>query len=315
MKVMRFLVVGVMFALAACNKPAATDKPVEVTAAVPTTPPLVTVNGKGISHELFDDYVKALTNGKQSSKDLSAEDREQIKDNLVRMELIAQQAEKDGLAKDPDVAARLELSRLNLLQQASAQKYLKERTPTEAELRAEFETQLASTPLVEYHARHILVSGEDVALKVIEQLKGGADFAGLAKRLSSDKTSAVKGGDLGWFSPTDMVKSFSDSVALLKDGEFTKTPVHSQFGWHVIQLLGTRDRAPPAFDAVQDQLKQIVLTKKFRAYSDEMLKAAKIDPPLASSATSPHPAAPAPAAAPAAPAPAPATTAPPPATN
>jgi peptidyl-prolyl cis-trans isomerase C len=278
MKVMRFLVVGVTLAIAACSKPAATDKPADV-AAVPTTPPLVSVNGKAISNELYEDYVKALTQGK-ASKDLAPEDREQIKENLVRMELIAQQAEKEGLTKDPEIAARIELSRINLLQQASAQKYLKDRTPTEAELRAEFEAQLATTPLVEYHARHILVSGEDVAIKIIEQLKSGADFASLAKRLSSDKQSAVKGGDLDWFPPNAMVKPFSDAVALLKNGEFTKTPVRTDFGWHVIQLLGTRDRAPPSFEAVQDQVKQIVLTKKFRAYSDELLKAAKVDPPL-----------------------------------
>jgi peptidyl-prolyl cis-trans isomerase C len=278
MKVMRFLVVGATLAIAACSKPAATDKPADV-AAVPTTPPLVSVNGKAISNELYEDYVKALTQGK-ASKDLAPEDREQIKENLVRMELIAQQAEKEGLTKDPEIAARIELSRINLLQQASAQKYLKDRTPTEAELRAEFEAQLATTPLVEYHARHILVSGEDVAIKIIEQLKSGADFASLAKRLSSDKQSAVKGGDLDWFPPNAMVKPFSDAVALLKNGEFTKTPVRTDFGWHVIQLLGTRDRAPPSFEAVQDQVKQIVLTKKFRAYSDELLKAAKVDPPL-----------------------------------
>jgi len=300
MKFTRFLLVSVTLAIAACSKPAATDKPPEV-AAAPTTPPLVTVNGKPISNELYEDYVKALTQGK-ASKDLSPEDREQIKENLVRMELIAQQAEKDGLTKDPEIASRMELSRINLLQQASAQKYLKERTPTEAELRAEFESQLASTPLVEYHARHILVSGEDVAIKIIEQLKSGADFAALAKRLSSDKQSAVKGGDLDWFPPNAMVKPFSDAVALLKNGEFTKTPVRSDFGWHVIQLLGTRDRAPPTFEAVQDQVKQIVLTKKFRAYADELVKGAKIEPPLASAAT-----APAPAAAPALATPAPAT--------
>jgi peptidyl-prolyl cis-trans isomerase C len=301
MKFTRFLVVGVTLAIAACSKPAATDKPAEV-AAVPPAPAMVTVNGKAISYELYEDYVKALTQGK-ASKELSAEDREQIKENLVRMEVIAQQAAKDGI--DPEVANRLELQRLTLLQQAAAQKYLKDRAPTEAELRSEFEAQLASTPLVEYHARHILVSGEDVAIKIIEQLKSGADFAALAKRLSSDKQSAVKGGDLDWFSPDRMVKPFADAVALLKNGEFTKTPVQSQFGWHVIQLLGTRDRAPPAFEAVQDQVKQLVLTKKFRAYSDDLVKAAKIEPPLASVATAPAPApAAAPAPAPAAPAPA-----------
>ena len=132
MKLMRFLVVGAALALAACSKPAATDK-AEVTPAVPAQPPLVTVNGKSISNQLFEDYVKAVTQGKTASE-LSSADRDEIKENLVRIELIAQQAEKDGLTKDPEVASRLELSRLNLLQQVSAQKYLKERTPTEAEL-------------------------------------------------------------------------------------------------------------------------------------------------------------------------------------
>jgi len=301
MKVIRFLVVGAVLALAACGKPAAEKS--DATPATPAKPPLLTVNGKAISTEMYEDYVKAVTQGKASSE-LPPDVQAQIKENLVRIELLAQQAEKDGITKDPEVAARLELSRLNLLQQAVAQKYLKERTPTDAELRAEFETQIASTPLVEYHARHILVSSEDVAQKVIDQLKNGGDFAGLAKRLSSDKGSAAKGGDLDWFPPNAMVKPFSDAVALLKNGEVTRTPVQTEYGWHVIQLLGTRDRAPPTFEAVQEQLKQIVLSKKFRAYSDDLLKTAKIEPPLSPAATptAPAPGAP-PASAPASPAP------------
>lgn len=290
MKVMRYMAVvntmALALVLAACGKPAATDAAPE---APPAKPPLVTVNGKPISHEMYEDYVKALTQGKSSSE-LTPQDREQIKQNLVRLEVIAQQAEKDGLAKDPEVASRLELARVNLLQQASAQKYLKDRTPTDAELRAEYQVQLESTPLVEYHARHILVSGEDVAQKIIGQLGSGMDFATLAKRFSSDKASAAKGGDLDWFAPNAMVKPFSDAVALLKNGEYTKTPVQTQFGWHVIQLLGTRDRAPPAFEAVQEQLKQLVLRKKYQAYADEIMKTAKIDPPLAGNTAAPAPA-------------------------
>ena len=277
MKVTRIFAVCALLALAACSKNADTAKPVDAT-VTPPKPPLVTVNGKAISQDLFEDYVKAVA-GKASSE-LTPEDRDQIKENLVRIELIAQQAEKDGLTKDPEIASRLELSRLNMLQQASAQKYLKDKTPTEAELRAEFESQLASTPLVEYHARHILVSSEEVAQKLIGQLNSGADFAALAKRHSSDKGSAVKGGDLDWFSPGTMVKPFSTAVSFLKNGEYTKTPVQTQFGWHIIQLLGTRDRAPPSFEAVKEQLGQIVMSKKFKAYSDDMVKAAKIDPPL-----------------------------------
>jgi len=277
MKVTRILALGALLVLTACSKNATGDKPADA-AATPAKPPLVTVNGKAISQELYEDYVKAVA-GKPSSE-LSPEDRDQIKENLVRIELIAQQAEKDGLTKDPDVANRLELSRLNLLQQAAAQKYLKDRTPSEQDLRAEYESQLAAAPMVEYHARHILLSSEENAQKVIQQLSGGADFAKLAKTLSGDKGSAAKGGDLDWFAPGAMVKPFADAVAGLKPNEFTKTPVQSQFGWHVIQLLATRDRTPPTFDAVKDQLQQIVLQKKFKAYSDEMMKTAKIEPPL-----------------------------------
>ncbi|MEO8063064.1 MAG: peptidylprolyl isomerase [Pseudomonadota bacterium] len=277
MKLTRLLALGVVLALAACSK-TATDKPAEA-AAPPAKPPLVTVNGKPLSTQMFEDYTMAVA--RKPASELSQEDRDQIKENLVRIMLIADQAEKDGLTKDPEVATRLELSRLNLLQQASAQKYLKDRTPTEDELRAEFDAQVAATPLIEYHARHILVSSEDIAKKVIEQLKGGADFGNLAKRVSADKGSAVKGGDLDWFSPASMDKSFSDSLALLKNGEYTKTPVQTQYGFHVVQLLGTRDHTPPAFADVKDRLSQIILTKKFRAHSDEMLKNAKIEPPLA----------------------------------
>jgi peptidyl-prolyl cis-trans isomerase C len=285
----------VMLALAACSKPAATDKPAEA-AATPAAPPLVTVNGKPISQKLYENYAQAVA--RKPLAELSPEDQAKIKENLVRTELIAQQAEKDGLAKDPDVATRLELARLELLQQAAAQKYLKEHTPTEAELRAEFDTQITSVPLIEYQARHILVSSEDVAQKIIEQLKAGNDFATLAKRLSSHKESAARGGDLGWFGPRDMDPQFTNAVALLKKGDFTRTPVQTSFGWHVIQLINTRDRTPPAYDDVKDRLTQIVVAKKFTAQSDEMLKTAKVDPPLpGAAAPAPAPAtAPAPAA-------------------
>lgn len=298
MKLIRFAALGAVLALAACSK-SPTDKAAD--AAAPAKPPVVTVNGKAISPELFEDYVMAVA--QKPSSELPAADVEQIKENLVRIELIAQQAEKDGFTKESELANRLELSRLNIIQQAVAQKYSKDSTPTEAELRAEYDAQIGAGSLVEYQARHILVSSEDVAQKVIQQLKNGQDFAGLAKRLSLDKDSAKNGGDLGWFAPNQMLKPVSDAVALLAKGDYTKTPVQTQYGWHVIQLTNTRDRTPPAFDAVKDQLNQIVLGKKFKAHSDEMLKTAKIEPPLASA---PAPEAPA-AAAPAPPASAPAT--------
>ena len=295
MKAIRLVSLAGFALLAACSKPVATPKAAET--AAPAKPPFVTVNGKALSNELYEDYVQTMTNGKASSE-ISPEDREQIREELVRMDLVAQKAEKDGLGNEPSVAARLEMARLNILQQAAAQKYLKERAPTDAELRAEFDAQLATTPLVEYHARHILVSSEETAQKIIDQLKNGGDFPTLAKRFSADTSTAQKGGDLGWFHPDAMRnKNFSDAVGLLKKNEITSTPVQTQYGWHVVQLLETRDRPAPSFEGVQDQLRRIVLSRKFRAFQDDLLRTAKVDPPLANM---PAPAAPAGPAAPAA---------------
>ena len=211
-----------------------------------------------------------------ASSELTAEQRDQALDNLVRAQLIAQQAEKDGLLKDKDTAATLELERLNVLQQAVSTKYLKDKKPTEQELRAEYETQVALLARQEYRARHILVATEDFAKKLIAQLDKGGNFGELAKRESMD-SSKTQGGELGWFTPDRMVKPFSDAVTALKVGDYTKTPVQTQYGWHVIQLEETRDLAPPPYDNVKQRLEQVVEGKKFKSYTDSLLKTAKIE--------------------------------------
>jgi peptidyl-prolyl cis-trans isomerase C len=131
-------------------------------------------------------------------------------------------------------------------------------------------------PKTQYHARHILLSSQDAAQKAIDQLKKGAKFEDLAKKESID-SSKDQGGDLGWFSPANMVKPFADAVAGLKKGETTQTPVQSQYGWHVIQLIDTRETPVPPLDSVKDRVDQLVQTKKFKAYQDELMKTAKIE--------------------------------------
>jgi peptidyl-prolyl cis-trans isomerase C len=215
--------------------------------------PVATVNGTPISREAFDFYVKTVS-GKEASA-LTAEQREQALDNLVRGELIAQQAAKDGIDRQPETASALALSRLEILQQAARQKYLEGKTPTEQELRAEYETQVAALPAKEYKARHILVATEGFAQRLIQQLEKGANFAELAKRESMDSSKA-QGGDLGWFSPDRMVKPFADAVIALPKGQYTRTPVQSQFGWHVIQLEDVREAKIPSFEEVKPQLAQ-----------------------------------------------------------
>ena len=286
MKFHRMILLALAAALlAACSQKGTQD------AAAPKSPPVAVVDGQTIDRGLYDFYVEGIA--KKPAGQLTPEQRDQLLDNLVRARVIAEQAEKDGTAKEPNTAALLELQRLNVLQQAVSEKYLKDRQATDQELRQEYETQIAALPKLEYHARHILVATEQFAGKVVAELEKGAKFEDVAKRESMD--SKESGGDLGWFTPDRMVKPFADAVVALKPGEYTHAPVQTQYGWHVIKLEETREVAPPAFDQVKQRVEQMVQGKKFKSYVDDLLKTAKVEKKLEN--------APAGASAPAAPAP------------
>jgi peptidyl-prolyl cis-trans isomerase C len=263
------LVLVTLAALAACQPKTAG------TAINDNSPAVATVNGVPISRSFWEFYIKGITGGK-SPADLTAEQRSQALDNLIRAQVVADHATRDGLDKSGDTAYMLELARLNVLQQAVEERYLKDREPTEQELRAEYETQLAAMPKTEYHARHILVATEAFAQKIIERLNKGEKFDALAKSESMD-SSKNNGGDLGWFTPGRMVPEFAGAVMALKPGEFTHSPVQTQYGWHVIQLLETREVTPPPFDQVRQRLVQVVQAKKFRIYQDELMRNAKVE--------------------------------------
>src|ERR1700680_4107271 len=121
--------------------------------------PVAVVNGTPISRDFFDFYAKGLA-GKTSMADFTPEQKQQTLDNLVRAEVIAQAATKEGLDKDPATAPLLQLARLNVLQQAVSDRYLKDKKPTEQEARAEYETEVGLLAHQEYHVNHVLVATE-----------------------------------------------------------------------------------------------------------------------------------------------------------
>jgi len=273
MNILRFSMMAVLVAAAGCAQ-----KGSDAGAGGAATKPVVTVNGQPLSSAQFEFFTKTVT-GKPSSE-LNADQRAQALDTLVRAEVVAQQAEKDGLDKQGDAPASLALARLQILEQAAMANFMKDRKPTDAELKAEYDTQVAAMAKTQYHAHHILLKSKDDADKVIAQLKKGAKFEALAKTLSTDTGSKTNGGDLGWFSPSGMVKPFADAVQAMKKGETSAAPVQSDFGWHVIRLDETRESTPPAFDTVKDRLVQIVEAKKFKGYQDDLIKAAKVEKSL-----------------------------------
>jgi peptidyl-prolyl cis-trans isomerase C len=267
-----------------------------------SSPPVATVNGVTIARDLYDYYVKGATG--KTAAELPPDVRDKLLDNLVRAELVSQEAVKQGIDKTGDTAYILELSRLNVLEQALSDHYLKDRKPTESELRAEYESDMAQAPKMEYHARHILVATEPFAEKLVQRLDRGEKFEDLAKAESMDPSKS-NGGDIGWLR-AGMPPQLMTALAGLKPGEYTKTPVQTSYGWHILQLVESRPLSPPPFDQAKQRVEQIVEAKKFRAYMDELMRTAKVTKTLESPAASlPAPAlAPAAPATPAAPAPA-----------
>jgi peptidyl-prolyl cis-trans isomerase C len=270
MKHSRTLILAAALAvLAACQSKAG---------SIDNSPAVATVNGTPIARDFFESYTKLLTG--RGTSDLTPDQRNEVLDSLIRFELVAQQATKEGLDKTEEAPARIQVERFKILQSIVATHYLKDKKPTDQELRAEYETEIAAHSRHEYHARHILLATEPFAEKIVDRLDKGEKFDDVAKKESMDDTSGKIGGDLGWLSPDGMVKPFADALVQLKPGEFTHKPVQTQFGWHVIQLVETRDLPPPSFDQVKQDIERAVYAKKFKAYTDDLMRNSKIDKKL-----------------------------------
>ena len=149
----RLSTVAAIMMLAACGKGQQAAAPAPAPADKPATPPVAVVDGTPISREAYDDYLKGLLRGKPAA-DVTADEKNQVLDQMINTQLVAAQAEKDGLEKDADVATRIALVRTQIMADAAAQKYIKNNEPTDQELHAAYD---AATDKTEYHASHILV--------------------------------------------------------------------------------------------------------------------------------------------------------------
>ena len=248
-------------ALAACNQGGGDGSAV-----------LASVNGKPITEAMLKAYVRSQTNGQDVQ--LNDMQRQLVIKNLVNLELLAQAARKDGVDKKPEVAAELAITDNNVLAQATIGQYMQGHQLSDAQLQAAYQEQMKSGAVRQYKARHILVGSEDQAKDIIAKLGKGANFAALAKQYSLDPGSKANGGELGdWFSGESMVPEFSAALATLKKGEYTKQPVKTQYGWHVIQL---EDEQTQTFEQMHDKLVDQVQRKTFNDYLEQLRSSAKV---------------------------------------
>ena len=215
----------------------------------------------------FDFMLKErLAQGAPDSPEL----RNAIREELNTRELLAREAKKAALDKNPDIKQQMDLAGQTVLVRAYVTDWIKKNPVPDAELRKEYDAIKAQMGDKEYKVKHILVEKEDEAKDVIAQLQKGGKFDELAKSRSKDPGSKDRGGDLDWNAPGGFVKPFSDAMIATPKGKFTATPVQTQFGYHVILVEDVREAKVPSFDEVKPQLQQRVQAAQLDKYFKEL---------------------------------------------
>lgn len=187
----------------------------------------------------------------------------QLLDRMINRKVILDAAKKAGVQNDPEVERALKEAEGDILVQSYLARQIDAKA-TPSVLQALYQVELKNfTPQDEIRARHILVASEKEAKDIIVKLKAGADFATLADQYSLDKgANGTNGGDLGYFTKDMMIPDFANAAFEMKAGEFSKKPVKTPFGWHVIKVEDKRKAAPPSFESVAESLKSTFAQKE-----------------------------------------------------
>jgi peptidyl-prolyl cis-trans isomerase C len=274
-KFIPLLVVGTAL-IAGCNQETSTTGSTTATTtspAVSKSDAIAEVNGQYIPKSALDTLEKEIAERSHGQ----TFPKEKLVEELVQRELLVQDAIQKQLDQSPEFIAQLDAAKKALLTQAVLQNYIKANPVTDAEIKAEYDSKVAAEKGTEYKARHILVKTEAEAKKLIAELDKGADFAKLANKHSLDAKESQNGGDLGWFSAAQMVAPFSEAVAKLEKGKYSKEPVKTQFGYHVILKEDARPVTPPPLEAVKEQLTPYMQRKKVQGMIEGLRKQAKVE--------------------------------------
>jgi peptidyl-prolyl cis-trans isomerase C len=233
---------------------------------------LATVNGKEITDD--DLRIAAEDLGPSIPQQLQGKARDAyILDYLIDSELVAEKAAADKLDQDPAFAKRVAYYRGKVLTETLLSKVAKDAVTPEKLQQTYDQAAQQQKPQTEIHARHILVDTEAEAQAALKRIKGGEDFAKVAKDVSKD--GGEDGGDLGWFTKDRMVPEFADVAFKLNEGEVSD-PVKTQFGWHIIKVEGKRQTTFPPFEQVKGQVVAFVVQQAQTELIQQLRKDAKI---------------------------------------
>src|SRR5215469_12290655 len=234
---------------------------------------IAVVNGTPIPKSRADALIEQLVHqGQQDTPQL----QQAVREELVNREILMQEAIREGIPNKPDVKAQIAVAQQTVVLRALIENFVKNNQPSDAEVKARYDQLTKDAGGNEYHLHHILVDNEQQAKDLIAKIKAGASFEDLAKQYSKDPGSAKNGGDLDWSDPKAYVPEFATAATHLQKGQMTDTPVHTQFGWHIIRLDDVRDVTPPPLDSVKPQIVQQMQQEKLQAFEENLRKNAKI---------------------------------------
>ncbi len=248
------------------------DIPSSSDAPVRQTDTIAAVNGFPISGTMYQLY--AQTRKEQHPLGQRPE-RAALTQELINLVLLAQKAEREGLHEQAETAERIRYQRINILAGTLIGRLAAESAASDEEVRQEYERRYGEGTRKQYKTRNILVTGKTEAEHVIRQLRRGRDFAELAREKSVGPAAGT-GGALEWFSAEDVLKEFSRAVAALEEGEFTREPVHTTYGWHVILLEDAREAPAPELDEVRETIRRSLFEERLDAYLEELRSDADI---------------------------------------
>lgn len=231
------------------------------------------VNGRRIPDSIFRLYT--LNSLQANVEDLTDEGHEAIVDRLIYLSLLSQEAERVGLDREPEIAAELELARMDALARHMTTRFAADNPPSESELRDLYRENLGRFLNTRFRTRHILVETEAEAGRLLQELDDGADFATLAREHSTGPTGP-DGGDLGWITSDSVVEPFARAIESAEPGQPVNAPVQTQYGWHVILVEERDDSAAPGLDAVRQDLTVDAKEQKLERFVQSLREAAVI---------------------------------------
>lgn len=235
---------------------------------------VATVNGVAVPKARMDYMMfQQQSRGAQDNE----QTRAMVREELVNREVLQQEAQRAGFARNAEVQTQVEMARQEIIVGAYLRDWVRKHPVSDADVQKEYDKARGQAGTKEYKARHILVESEDEAKGLIADLKKGAKFDELAAKSSKDPGSKDRGGDLDWNVPAAFDKNFSEAMMKLDKGKYTETPVRTRYGFHVILLDDVRDTRFPALAEVKPRIQQQLMQQKIEGLVRELRGKAKVE--------------------------------------